>query len=57
MSQTTHNERIDEFLQAESQQRAELREASMKHGYEIITPDLSRMAEESAKKHEAERYL
>jgi len=53
----THDERVEAFIQQESQQEAELREASRKHGFEIITPDLARMAEESAKKHEAERYL
>ena len=53
----TMDKEVEAFLQAESQQQAELREASLKHGYEIITPDLARMAEESAKKHEAERYL
>ncbi len=53
----THDERVAEFVEQESQQRKELREASMRHGYEIITPDLARMAEESAKKHEVERYL
>jgi len=57
MTQPTHDEHVDQFLQAERQERAAMQEQSRIHGREIITPDLARMAEESAKKHEAERYL
>ena len=57
MTQPTHDELIDQFLQAERQERAAMQEQSRIHGFEIISPDHARMAEESAKKHEAERYL
>ncbi len=53
----TQDERLAAYREQQSQLQAELREASLKHGFEIITPDLARMAEESAKKHEVERYL
>jgi len=57
MTQPTHDELIDQFLQAERQERGAMQEQSRIHGFEIISPDHARMAEESAKKHEAERYL
>jgi hypothetical protein len=57
MTQPTHDELIDQFLQAEHQQRAAMQEQSRIYGFEIISPDHARMAEESVRKHEAERYL
>jgi len=54
---TTQAEYIAALLQADRQERAAMQEQSRIHGREIITPDLARMAEESAKKHESERYL
>ena len=55
--QPTQAEYIAALLQADRQERAAFQEESRIHGYQIISPDTARMAEESARKHEAERYL
>jgi hypothetical protein len=58
MAQTqTQAEYIASLLQADRQERATMQEQSRIYGYEIISPDTARMAEESVRKHEAERYL
>jgi hypothetical protein len=53
----TQAEYIASLLQADRQERAAMQEQSRIYGFEIISPDHARRAEESAKKHEAERYL
>ena len=53
----TQAEYIASLLQADRQERAAMQEQSRIYGYEIISPDHARMAEESVRKHEAERYL
>jgi hypothetical protein len=55
--QPTQAEYIAALLQADRQERAAMQEQSRIYGYEIISPDHARMAEESVRKHEAERYL
>ena len=55
--QPTQAEYIASLLQADRQERAAMQEQSRIHGFEIISPEHARRAEESAKKLEAERYL
>jgi hypothetical protein len=55
--QPTQAEYIAALLQADRQERAAMQEQSRIYGYEIISPEHARMAEESVRKHEAERYL